>query len=221
PPASPGTPPTPPPRSKASRGARESTPGFSGVGCGLAQVQRAGVHTVALACRCGPVVEYVTQVRSTLLAAHFGPDHEEAAVLVKLYVLPVCGLPEAGPAGARVELGVRTEQLGAASRAVVRPIIVGVPVLARECALCALLAHDVVLLRRQLLAPFPLGLVNPRTHVLTLLSRSRAACSRKPAISRPAMLKVAGRSSGSGIPSTWNQRASVISDSWTAISPPR
>src|SRR5262249_37716191 len=187
----------------------------------LAKVQRAGVHAVALAGWRRPVIEYMTQVRSALPAADFGPHHKEAAVFVELDVLPVGGLPEAGPAGARIELGVRAEQLRAARCAVIGPIIVRVPVLACECPLRALLAHDVVLLRRQLLAPLSLCLLNPRTHVPTLLPRARAACSRKPAISRPAMLKVGGRSCGSGIRSTWNQRASVISDSCTAISPPR
>src|SRR5215813_257705 len=196
-------------------------PRSSGAGFGLAKVQRAGVHAVALAGRCGSVIEYVTQVRSALLAADFGAHHEEAAVFVELDVLPVGGLPETGPSGSGVELGVRAEQLGAAGRAVVGPVIVRVPVLACERALSALLAHDVVLLTAQLLPPLSLGLLNPRTHVPTLLPRSRAACSRKPAIRRPAMLKVAGRSFGSGIRSTWNQRAAVISDSCTAISPPR
>ena len=57
---------------------------------------------------------------------------------------------EARPAGARLELGVRAEQLGAAAGAAVDAVVLDVDVLPGERPLGALLAHHVVLLGGQL-----------------------------------------------------------------------
>src|SRR5581483_3422470 len=74
--------------------------------------------------------------------------------------LSVGGLVEAGPARARVELGVGREQLGAAPRAAVDAVVMDIPQLAREGVLGTGLAQHAVLLGGQLLAPLLVGLAD-------------------------------------------------------------
>src|SRR5262245_7032592 len=86
-------------------------------------------------------------------AMHLGAPHKQAAVLMGAHRLFRRRLVEAGPTGARVELGAGVEQRLAATDAFVHAIVVVVPVLAGEGAFGAVLAGHAVLLRRQLLAP--------------------------------------------------------------------
>src|SRR5919197_1824942 len=117
------------------------------------QVERAGVDAVALAGRRGAVREHVPEVAAAGAARHLGADHPVAAVLVQLDVGVLARLSEARPAGARVELGVRAEQLGSAAGTAVDPAFLGVHVAAGERRLGALATQDLVLLGRKLLTP--------------------------------------------------------------------
>src|SRR5262249_40787391 len=73
----------------------------------LVEFQGRGVHAVALAGRRGPVVEDVPQMAAAVLAVHFGPGHEEAAVRLGVDAVVRERLPEARPAGAGIELRFR------------------------------------------------------------------------------------------------------------------
>src|SRR5580698_2083554 len=70
------------------------------------------------------------------------------------------GRPEAGPAGARIELGIRFKQRCPAAHALVSAGLMIVPVLARECRLGAFFARDCVLLGRQLFTPLFVGFLD-------------------------------------------------------------
>src|SRR5690349_4878987 len=95
-----------------------------------------------------------------VLADDLGAAHEEVVVGPQLDLLEVGRLGEAGPAGAAVELRVRGEQLRPAANAVVHPLALLVPVRARERPLGTGLARHLVLLRRQLLAPLGVRLLD-------------------------------------------------------------
>src|ERR1700752_3000585 len=69
-------------------------------------------------------------------------------------------LPEAGPAGAAVELGVGGEQRQVAAGAGEDALAMLLEQRARPRPLGAVLAQDIVLLRRQLRAPFGVGLLD-------------------------------------------------------------
>src|SRR6266567_282859 len=109
-----------------------------------------GRHVVALA------LEDVPEMGVAVRAPGLGPDPAQRAVLDQHHRVAFLGLVEARPATVRLELGVRGEQLGAARSAAVDAAGLGVGVLAGEGSLGACLAQDVILLRRQPLAPFVL-----------------------------------------------------------------
>src|SRR5690242_18040073 len=139
-------------------GAEPVRPPRSAVGLLLArrrrlERQRARVDAVPLAGRLGAVVEHVAKVAAAAAADDLGAPHEQAVVRPQFDRLGDGGLVEAGPPGARVELGVRAEQLGAAAGAPVEAVPVVVDVLSGERHLCVRPAQDVVLLRGQLLTP--------------------------------------------------------------------
>src|SRR5881394_2279232 len=119
----------------------------------LVQLQRAAVDAVALTVRSRPVIENVPEMGVAVFADDLGPPHQQAVVRPQLDVLAVGRLGEAGPAGARVELGVGGEELGAAADAAVHPLALLVDVRSGEGALGAGLAGDLVLLGRELFAP--------------------------------------------------------------------
>src|SRR4051794_36265626 len=68
---------------------------------------------------------------------------------------------EARPSRSRIELGLGAEQRLAAAHAAVEAVIPGVPVRTGEGAFGAVLARHVILLRRQLAAPFGIRLLDP------------------------------------------------------------
>src|SRR5215469_5999033 len=115
--------------------------------------QRARVDAVPLAGRPGTVVEDVAEVAAAAAADDLGAPHEQAVIRPQFDRLGDRGLVEAGPPGARVELGVRAEQLGAAAGTPVEAVPVVVDVLTGERHLGVRPAQDVVLLRGQLLTP--------------------------------------------------------------------
>src|SRR5271154_6392418 len=94
----------------------------------------------------------------TVTAANLRANHAVTAVGAQLDVLRDRGLGEARPARARLELGVRAEEMVAAGGAAVGPISLGERVLPGEWGLGATAAQYLVLLRRKLLAPLLLGL---------------------------------------------------------------
>src|SRR4051812_26718063 len=98
------------------------------------------------------------EVRIAARAEHFRARHEPAAVALFRHRLLGDRLPEAGPARARFELGVRGEERLPAADARIGPRVLGRGVLAAERALGAVLAGHVVLLRRELRLPLLVGL---------------------------------------------------------------
>src|SRR6185369_13803636 len=96
----------------------------------LHQVEGSRVHAVAQAGGAGAVVEDVAEVATAAAAQDLGAHHPEGAVLVVLHRLGPDRLPEAGPAGSGVELGVAREQLLPAGGADedARPVVVPVGV---------------------------------------------------------------------------------------------
>ena len=99
----------------------------------------------------------MAKVTTARPAHNLGAVHEEAVVLVECHGVRDRGRGEARPSGAGIEFGTEVEEQRTAPRTVIRAIVVHVPVLAGESTLGPLLAKNVELLRRQLLAPLLLG----------------------------------------------------------------
>jgi hypothetical protein len=101
------------------------------------------------------------------------PLHEHGVVLdVADAVLGQWGV-ERRPSAVRLELGVTSEQLGAAGATSVDALGLGVGVLTGECPFGARLAQHVILLPRQLSPPLGLGL----DHLADLSGRVALICS--------------------------------------------
>ena len=132
----------------------------------LFQVQRDRVDAVALTGRVRSVVEHVAEVAAAAGAHDLGAHHAVARVGSQLDGLGGGRLVEAGPARARLEFRIGAEQLVPARRAAVDAVFLAVRVLAREWRLGPLPAQDLVLLRRQLLLPLLVGLVDLRGHAI-------------------------------------------------------
>ena len=140
-------------------------PVADGSGCKL---QRAGVHAVALPRGVRPVVEDVAEMAAARCAPHLGADHAVSDVAVQRHRVGLHRLPEAGPAGPGVELGVGGEQRRTAPRTPVGAVAVVVPVRAGERPLRAALAEDLVLLGSEALAPLRVGQLHLLGHGLML-----------------------------------------------------
>src|SRR5271169_5206383 len=119
--------------------------------------QRVAVHAVAQSGRLRPVVEDVTEMAAAAAAMHFGPRHAEGPVFGFADRI-VERLVEARPAGAALELGLRGEQRQVATGAGEDALAMLLEQWTRARAFGALLAQDFILLRRQLRAPFRVGL---------------------------------------------------------------
>src|SRR3981081_4055455 len=119
--------------------------------------QRKAVHAVAQPGRLRPIVEDVTEMAAAGAEVNFGPQHPEG---------PVFGLADgvlerlvkARPAGAALEFRLRGEQRQVAAGAGEDALAMLLEQRARTRALGALLAQNLILLRRQLRAPFRIGL---------------------------------------------------------------
>src|SRR3954454_175105 len=160
---------TPAPRRWRSRCASATSAPAAG-GCSPSRLLRlerqgAAVDAVALPVLARAVVEDVAQMGVAVPADDLGPPHEATVVGSQLDVLEIGGLGEARPAGARVELGVGGEQLGAAADAAVHARGLLVDIGAGEGALGAGLAGHLVLLGRELVAPLLLALLDLRRHL--------------------------------------------------------
>src|SRR5689334_9182991 len=101
----------------------------------------------------------MAEMAAAAAAMHFDPRHAVGAVLGAADRV-VERLPETRPAGAAVELGVGGEQRQVAAGAGEYPLAVLLQQRARPRPLGAVLAQDVVLLRRELRAPFGVGLLD-------------------------------------------------------------
>src|SRR4029077_12100504 len=122
------------------------------------EVERRRVHAVAQPGGPGTIRKNVAQMRIAAGTARLGASHAITGVGMFADVLAVGGGKEARPSGSRIEFCFRAKEQCAAADAVVRPVIVLVPVLARESALGAAAAGDLILLRGQLLLPLGFGL---------------------------------------------------------------
>src|SRR5690606_20229431 len=122
------------------------------------ELQGRRVHAVAQPGRLGSVGEDVAEVGVVGGAEDLDAAHPVAEVLLRADGVAADRRPEAGPPRPGVVLGVGVEELVAAAGAAVDAVALEVPVLAGEGALGALLAADVVLLRRELPAPLFVGL---------------------------------------------------------------
>src|SRR5919106_1264277 len=125
------------------------------------ELERAGVDAEAQAGRAWAVRKHVPEVAAARGAHHFGPHHAVAPVLLGDDAVEARGLHEARPAGARVVLRLRAEELRAAAGAAIDPRLLRVDVFAGERALRALAPQHLVLLRRELRAPLGVGLLDP------------------------------------------------------------
>src|ERR1700744_1392493 len=124
------------------------------------ELQRAGVHAVALTGWPRTVGEDVAQVTPAAPALDLGADHAVAAVLHQFDVFGHRGLIEAGPPGPGFELGARGKQLRAAAGAAIGPVVLEVDVLAGEGAFGGGVAQDLELIWAQALAPLLFGEVH-------------------------------------------------------------
>src|SRR5690606_25291670 len=122
------------------------------------ELQGRRVHAVAQPGRLGSVGEDVSEVGVAGGAEDLDATHPVAEVLLGPDGVAADRCPEAGPPRPGVVLGVGVEELVAAAGAAVDAVALEVPVLAGGGALGALLAADVVLLRRELPAPLFVGL---------------------------------------------------------------
>src|SRR6266851_1783183 len=77
------------------------------------ELQRQRIDAVAQARGLRPILEDVAEVGVALRAQHLGPAHAMARVDLGGHGLLVQRLPEARPAAAGFEFGVRAEELGA------------------------------------------------------------------------------------------------------------
>src|SRR5437588_4447970 len=131
----------------------------------LIQFQRRRVHAIANTSRLRTVGENMAEMSATLCAQDFGPRHHEFFVGLRRDSILRERLVETRPTAAGFELRFRTEERISAGRAFVNAGIMRAGILAGKCALGPLLAQDVILLRRQRLFPFCLGLLDLLAHI--------------------------------------------------------
>src|SRR5579885_2451308 len=99
------------------------------------EAEGGGVDAIPQPRRPRSVGKDMAEMRRATRAMHFGAGHEQAAVGLGLDILGVRRLPEARPSRAGVELGRGLEEGRPAADAGVRPLLVIVPIGAREGAL--------------------------------------------------------------------------------------
>src|SRR5690606_32342958 len=110
--------------------------------------ERRSVHAIAQAGGLRPVVEHMPQMGIAIGAADFGARREEGTVLVLGHRAGLDRLIEARPAGAGIVFGFGTEQWPPAGDATIEPFILVVPIRPGKRAFGAMLAHNLILLRR-------------------------------------------------------------------------
>src|SRR5829696_3047969 len=90
---------------------------------------------------------------TTHRAVDLDPAHEEATVFLRLYVTLIERRPEAGPAAARIVLGVGREERRVASHATINALFLIVVVLTAKRPLRTLHPRNTILLRGELVLP--------------------------------------------------------------------
>src|SRR5262245_27746479 len=120
------------------------------------EFRRHAIDAVAQAGRRRAVGKHMPQMAAAAAAMHFGAQHAIAAVLGG-FDRAVDWSVEAWPAGAALELGLRREQrlVAGGANECARALFIEQRAAARP--LGAVLAHDVILLGRQQLAPLRLS----------------------------------------------------------------
>src|ERR1700681_3337683 len=119
--------------------------------------QGKAIHAVAQAGRLRSIVEDVAEMAAAAAAVNFGPQDPESPVF-GLADGVVERLVKTRPAGAALEFRLRREQRQVAAGTGEDALAMLLEQRARSRTLGALLAQDVILLRRQLCAPFRIGL---------------------------------------------------------------
>src|ERR1700685_634008 len=117
------------------------------------------VHAVTQACRFRTILEDVTEMAAAAPAVELGPHHSEGAILGRadsIFEWP----EEARPAGAALEFRFRGEQRQIAAGAGEDAPEMRLEQWTRVRTLGAFLAQDLILLRRQLGAPFGIGFLD-------------------------------------------------------------
>src|SRR5207249_299805 len=115
-------------------------------GCGI-ELQRGRVDAVPEARRIRSVVKDVTEVSAAGRAGRLGAGHEQGAVCLGGDRGGIARCEEARPARTRLELRLRSEELGVTAGAPVDTGPMLIPQLAAEGSLGALLTEHPVLLR--------------------------------------------------------------------------
>src|SRR5688572_23401234 len=122
------------------------------------EAERHRVHAVAQAGGSRAVVENMAEMRGATCAADFLPARAGGLALALDQVMARDGLPEARPAGAGVVLGLGVVQRGIAADAAIEPRPRLPVVRPRKRPFGARLARHRIRRRRQLAAPFAVGL---------------------------------------------------------------
>ena len=126
----------------------------------LLKSQGIAVHAVALAGGLGAVVEDVAEVAATFGAHNLVAAHAKAIIRSHLNTGGSGRGEEAGPAGARLKLGIGGEEQVVVGGAIVGTDGVVIVVFAGEGALGTLLAQDVVLVGREEFFPLGIGVAH-------------------------------------------------------------
>ena len=96
----------------------------------------------------------MAEVRTALLAPHFGSLHTCAQILFEFDIFKIGGFSKAWPTCIGVKFGVRGKQFSSARGAFVHSFLMRIPILAGKGLLGPLLLHHPVLLWRKFSLPF-------------------------------------------------------------------
>src|SRR6266851_8436943 len=121
--------------------------------------QRKAVHAIAQTGRLRTIIEHVTEMTATTAAVHFVAQHAEGAVRRRADGV-FERLVKARPSRAAFELRLGREQRQVAAGTGEDALAMFLQKRARAGALGALPPQDLILLRRQLRAPFRIGLLD-------------------------------------------------------------
>src|SRR5437763_1523366 len=131
---------------------------YSGAGAHLRiEFQRDRVNAIAVARRLGAVREHVPEVAAAAGARDLRATHPKSTVFMQLHGPPLDRLPETRPAGPRLELGLRAEQLSSTTGTPIHAALLRRGVRTGERALRSLVAQHLELLGRQSPAPLLFG----------------------------------------------------------------
>src|ERR1700733_6210979 len=103
------------------------------------------------------VVKHVPKMRVAARAMDFSALYQQAEVRTSADVFFGDRRPKAGPAGARIELGVRAEHGIVAADAAKNPVLVELIIRSAERRVGSLLARHIILLGAKLLVPLGAG----------------------------------------------------------------